>query len=120
MNNDKLSPLKLRYIDGTTWEVAESFEYRVGHINSDWIITIPKDTPTDFVSIGILKAFVPDKWKYNKASVIHDYLYRKTNVSRVLCDAIFHEAMIAEGINRHAAAILFVGVSIFGNRYHIN
>ena len=80
-------------------EVSEEFSYRVGSPTSNCIIVVPKGTITDFASIPrFIRVFLPMRWKYNKASVLHDYLYRHGDKSKAFGDAVFLEAMLAEGL----------------------
>ena len=109
--------LKIDYIDGKTWRVAEEFSYCVGAKDSGWLLTVPKGSATDFASIpSIIKGLIPTSWKYSKASVLHDYLYRSGNKSKAISDAIFLEAMLASGLNKFGAYAMFFAVSIFGSK----
>lgn len=48
------------------------------------------------------------------AAWVHDYLYRTGTVSRELADAVFREALIAEGERPSAAAVMYGAVRTFG------
>ena len=111
-----LSRLKLNYVDGTSWEVAEEFCYKVEAHDSKWVVVVPKGTLTDFASIPrFIRVFMPNRWKYSTGSVIHDYLYRYGDKSKEISDAIFLEAQIAEGLSPAGAHILTLAVTLFGH-----
>jgi len=118
--------------DGRKWEIAESFSYHVGSLESDEVITVPVGFVTDFATIPRpIWAIFPPTGKYTKAAVIHDYLtsnkgkipykgsdgnlyyryYTKTQV-----DKIFREAMGVLKVNPVVKGIIWAAVSAFGNR----
>lgn len=87
------SPLDLRYIDGTHWELLNTFT-----CESDIAGTITVEPPfrTDFNSIprGLWNILPPDD--YGEAAVLHDYLYQVAvlhgqDVSRLLADQVHRE-----------------------------
>ena len=71
-------------------------------------ITAPAGTETDYASVprGLWNVF-PRAGKYRKAAAIHDYLYRKTNRNRAVCDLIFWEAVRACGIGSFQSWVLW-------------
>jgi hypothetical protein len=115
--SDFLSPLKINYIDGKSWEVAESFCYKVGSPTSNWEVHVPVGTVVDFASLPRLAQLImPSRWRFSKASVLHDYMYRYGDKSKSIADAVFYEALLAEGINKHGAWLMTIAVSIFGGK----
>ena len=52
--------------------------------------------------------------KATKAAVIHDFLYRKSGVSRADADAVFAEAMEATGQAAWRRGLMWVGLRIGG------
>ena len=73
------------------WKNLERFEYHVGHLGSEEIISVPEDFETDFASVPrIFWAVISPVDKHAKAAVIHDYCYY---YARKRCDEIFKEAL---------------------------
>ena len=91
--------------DGRNWVLRKSFSYHVGSKFSRFYIKVPKGFETDFASIPKFLFFLPLWAKYNKAPVLHDWLYHSKQVmgesiSRKYADDIFLEAMLIEWRNR--------------------
>lgn len=93
-----ITELDIRDIDGTKWKVLSPLIYET---ESDVFgqggashLCVPAGFITDFASIP--RAFwriLPPSGKYNKAAVVHDYLYSTQMVTQEIADLIFHEAM---------------------------
>jgi len=92
-------------IDGCGWVLLEPFEYHVGTKESTEVISVPVDFETDFASVPKpLMFFFPYWAKYQKAAVLHDYLYRVKTImgkpiTRKRADDIFREAMFVQWVN---------------------
>ena len=101
--------------DGKHWTLEADFEYYTD-INQERVyIRIPSGFRTDFASIPkIFHSFIEDKDKYNKASVVHDWLYNAKMFDRKTSDKIFLEAMLVLGINKFKAYIFYYAVRFFG------
>ena len=101
--------------DGTHWELEAPFEYYTEIFDKKVYIKVPKGFLTDFASIPkIFHSFISDKDKYNKASVIHDYLYYTAIFDRKTADKIFLEAMEVLNIHPVKRYIFYLSVRIFG------
>ena len=62
--------------DGKHWILEKDFEYYTDITPNREYIKVPAGFKTDFASIPkIFHSFIQDKDKYNKASVVHDWLY---------------------------------------------
>lgn len=125
--NDRLDLIQ---IDGDKWETGRDLEYHVGEKGSDERIRVPKGFVTDLASVPWpATLFIPKSGAYNPAAVIHDYLYQKKGnlivydkagvawpkiYSLKECDDIFLEAMIALGVNKIKAKIMYTAVRVFG------
>ena len=83
--------------DGKTFTLYEGFEYRLGALENDIIIRVPKGFVTDLGSIPTIASFlVPKLGKYNQSCILHDFLYdmvRKDKFSRAIADSILLESM---------------------------
>jgi len=108
--------LKVRPLpDGRTWELLEEFDYYLGSPESGLFIRVPKGFITDFASVPrIFWPILPPWDKYGKAAVLHDYLYHSHRFIRLLCDAIFFEAMGVLGVSWWKRWVLYLGVRIGG------
>jgi hypothetical protein len=100
------------------WEVVDGFDYHVGSLASTWVIRVPAGFRTDGASVPRLFWFLwpPFGGDYDQAAALHDYLYRTQFkfLERVVCDAIFVEAMKALNTSARARWCIFVGVRAFG------
>ena len=103
--------------DGRNMRLVRTFGYR-GADQTNWVV--PKGTVVNGASIPrFLWSFVggPFADKYRKASVIHDYYCEQRNRSWQKVHKIFHEAMLASGVERGKAWILYKAVERFGPRW---
>lgn len=100
------------------WEVVKEFEYHVGSLASGFCLTVPQGFVTDFASIPryLWWLWPPQGGLYDKAAVIHDFLYRRhfAHIGRVIADAIFLDAMITLGVPRVQRTCLYLGVRAGG------
>ncbi len=114
------TPLKVELGDGKKWRLAEKFRFYTTIIDKDkevWF-EVEEGFETDFASVP--KIFMPVlQWrdKFNKASVVHDYLYHTKITTRKQADKIFLELMLALGINRLKAYTFYFVVRLFGWLY---
>ena len=92
-----VSPLS----DGKDWQLQRRFTYHVGSKFSRTYINVPKDFITDFASIPSVFFFLPKWARFNKSSVLHDWLYKVKKImgkpiTRKDADGIFLGAMLIE------------------------
>lgn len=112
-------PLRLTYLDGSDWEVFETFVYSTEVAGNKTIILVPAGFTTDFASIPrVFWRVLPPTGKYGKAAVIHDYIYRTpgVNLTRAQADGIFRDAMADLGVSAATRNLMFYGVRAFGGR----
>ena len=110
--------------NGKDWKLARSFTYHIGTEYSKNKITVPSGFVTDFATIP--KCFlwwIPYWAKYQKAPVIHDWLYHIKEImglpiTQKQADDIFLEAMLIEWRHRRLRYIVayleYAAVRIFG------
>lgn len=82
-------------------------------------ITVPKGFTTDFASVPrvpVVYLLYANRGK--KAAVIHDYLYRYKLYDRATCDAVFREALAADGEGFFISWAMWSGVRLFGWNYY--
>lgn len=79
------------------------------------VITVPIGFTTDFASVprGFWNLF-PKTGPWDRASVVHDYLYRTQGSTKAGADAIFYEAMGVSGVPAWKRVTLYLAVTIGG------
>ena len=101
--------------DGELWRLAEPFVYHLGIEGSGVEISVPLDFITDLTSVPWGFRWIIPAWgKYGKAAVLHDYLYFVGIYDRVVCDAIFVEAMHTLGVSWIVRGLIYKAVRYFG------
>lgn len=84
-------------------------------------VTVPAGFPTDFASVPRLPfaylLFGGDVGD-NAAATVHDFLYGLGTVPRATCDAVFREAMQAEGVAGWRRWPMWLGVRLFGRSHY--
>lgn len=82
---------------------------------ADGKIEVPAGFTTDFASVPrlpLIYALYGDRNR--KAATLHDYLYRNKTHPRSICDAVFREAMRADGESWPVAFAMWLGVRVGG------
>jgi len=113
--------------NGKDWKLARSFTYHIGSKYSQSYIRVPAGFITDFATIPKCFLWWLPYWaKYQKAPVIHDWLY---NVKKIMgnpitqkkADDIFLEAMLIEWRHHKSRRIIaymeYFAVRLFGGLY---
>lgn len=82
-------------------------------------IVVPKGFITDLASIPRpLRGILNVNGKSRKPAVLHDYLYCSKLYERSVCDQIFYEALVSEGMNKLLAKTYWAGVRSGGWLYY--
>ena len=115
MSSSFLTPLIIEYLDGKTYRLCQGFCYQtcIGELGQ---IKVPEGFKTDFASVprGLWNIF-PPTGEYGKAAVIHDFLYRCTNVDRKICDQVLLEGMEVLGVGWLSRKLVYRAVRLFGS-----
>lgn len=105
--------LRIAKVDDKRWQLEAPLVYfsdsllRAFHVPTGFI--------TDFASVPRLPlAYLLAGGKANAAAVIHDWLYSTHKVDRKTADAVFREAIVAEGYSRFTAWLMWSGVRLGG------
>jgi hypothetical protein len=108
------SPLLLEYLDGRQFKLVAGFVY-VTELLRDGAVYVPAGFSTDFASIprGLWNV-LPPTGRYGKAAVVHDFLYRCSDVDRATCDKVFLEAMQVLGVGWFTRRAMYLAVRAFG------
>lgn len=105
---------------GVKWQLVEAFRfyYLKGNIRID--IIIPENFITDFASTPTWAyPFFPPVGIYNKAAIMHDYLYDKNcsyqYITRRQADLFFLQAMQVLGTPKLQRILMYVAVRLAGS-----
>lgn len=124
--NNFLGDLLVKYIDGSRWEIAQGFMYRIGQPDGPEFVAIGAGMITDFASMPyvVRVIFRSPGGKWDKPAVVHDCLYKTAFVSiegggirrieRDEADQIFNEAMKVAGVNGLSRRLIYRGVRVGG------
>lgn len=122
-----LSELEFRDIQGSRWELLSPLTYRAA---DGWTLTVPAGFRTDLASIprGLWNLF-PKTGEYNRAAVVHDWLYAlggrvvvrnpageivERRYTKAQADALFYEGMGALGVSWWTRWPMYQAVKRFG------
>jgi len=76
---------------------------------------IPKGYVTDFASVPrSLWNILPPLGRHNRAALLHDWLYDNRIGERKKADDLFLNVMLQDGVKKHTAYIMYLGVRIGG------
>lgn len=103
--------LDARYIDGTNWELIDSFSYIDEELG---LIIVPSGFTTDFASIPkIFWSIFGAPSNYAPSAIIHDYICRNKIFDRKKCDQVFYRAMIDSDVNYTMAILFYSAVRLY-------
>lgn len=78
-------------------------------------LVVPKGFITDLASIPIgVRELIPKSGRYDRAAVIHDFLYQFNGCTRSEADAVLNEAMGALEVNDFRKRLIYAGVRVGG------
>lgn len=105
--------------DGVRYTVVEPFSYQsdLGSTGGGLRHDVPPGFVTDFASVprGLWNVF-NKIGPWNKAAVIHDYLYDMGTLPKFLCDKTFYEACGVSGVPQWKRWVLYQAVHIGGGK----
>ena len=101
------------FADGNFSVTMSPMSYSVGSTGKT--ILVPAGFVTDFASTPrAMWSFLPPFGTYQKAAVMHDYLYWTQGCTRKQADDILWEAMVESGISETDLRIIYAGVRAGG------
>lgn len=121
-----LAPLRVEFVDGRTWVVCDTFEFRLGSLAGAEFVRIGKGFETDFASIprGLWNLWPPAGGKHTPAALVHDCVYQMgfvsvddgsvRHVARKEADDIFRDAMAVAGVPWLSRQLIYFGVRVGG------
>jgi hypothetical protein len=99
------------------WRLHEPLPYWSRVLSAT--VIVPAGFETDFASVPRLPlVYLACGDVGRRAAVLHDYLYRTGQVSRPSADAVFREALLADGVSRWRAWLMWSGVRAMGWKYY--
>lgn len=106
--------------DGKEWAITRDLIYRIG--NTDASIVVPKGFVTDLASIPAIGAAIGLKknGKYDRAAVLHDYLYWTQGCTREQADRLLVLAMKESDVAWFGTAEIYAGVHYGGKKAWAN
>lgn len=79
------------------------------------IIVVPAGTKSDGASTPrIFWRALPPFGPYWLPALMHDYLYQTGMFVQSKCDALFHEAMLGQGVGKFKAWVIWAGLRLGG------
>ena len=105
-------------LDGRRATLTQAFRVRIYQTYDDFAvtaITVPQGFTTDFASVP--RAFwriIPPWGEYNRAAVVHDFLYQQHRYNRKVADRIFLELMTRLGVSWWKRRAMYSAVRSFG------
>ena len=104
--------------DGTTgkrFALVEAMNCVVAIKGKVHYITVPEGFVTDFASVPNFAAILaPKLGRYNRAAILHDYLYSTGEFIKGIADMVFLVAMQELEVKRWRREIMYVTVRYFG------
>ena len=100
--------------DGKSWRLEHNFVVFIPELGDR---VIPIAFMTDFASIPrLFRTLIasPATGKHRYAAVVHDYLYKKQEITRSQSDSTFLTLMLNDGVNRFLAYNMYYAVKVFG------
>jgi hypothetical protein len=80
--------------------------------DKELVVDVPKDFETDFASVPFLFwIFFPPIYKWQKAAIVHDYLYRTGKKNRKIADSVFLKEIKLAPIRMF---IIWLNIRFFG------
>ena len=107
---------------GDAWVLKRAFHfYYIDGVGRQFDVIIPENFVTDFASTPkLLYSFFPPIGIYNKAAIVHDYLYSKecpVSLERVKADKFFLQAMGVLQVPKWQRKLMYFAVRIFGKKH---
>jgi hypothetical protein len=97
------------------WKLNTPLRYQ-SNAASD-VIEVPAGFITDFATVPrVPVAYLLFDGYGDRAAVIHDFLYRTGTFSRTICDRVFYEALLSDGVSRWRASMMYAAVRVFGKK----
>ena len=91
------------------------YENSVKKVGDNTTIQISKGFVSDGASVPrLLWTIFPPFYRYTESTIIHDFLYKTQFIDRKVCDKIFLDCMLEDGVNKIVAYLFYFNVRVFG------
>lgn len=98
---------------GLPYELAFPLVYYSAVLSRE--IIVPTGFKTDLASVPLgLWNILPRSGRYDRAAVIHDYLYQHNGCTREEADSVLNEAMKVLAVNGLKLRLIYAGVKVGG------
>lgn len=98
------------------WRLDEDLRYQSNVLAN--VVTVPAGFVTDFATVPRLPVvYLAFDGYGDRAAVVHDFLYRQGEISRETCDKVFYEALLADGVSKWRASLMYAAVRVFGKKF---
>lgn len=115
LNNPSFRYLRTDQAGVRRWELAEDLVWEASLNGGTVRVVVPAGFQTDFASVPrFFWRVFPPIGDWNRAATLHDYLYEKTRVSKLLADTFFYEALRSDRVGRLTRLLMYLAVRIFG------
>ena len=122
MNAHFVGPLQFQDDDGLPFTLLADLAYITdvrngapGGVGVGLTIRVPAGFKTDLASIPqALWNVLPPVGRYDRAAVVHDFLYRNNGVTRKQADDVLLEAMEVLGVRATQRWVIYAGVRLGG------
>ena len=99
--------------DGEHWRLKARLVFHSEAILET--IYVPTGFVTDLASIPrLFWNILPPFGRYTEAAIVHDWIYRNHTFSRMVCDVLFFEMMVALNTPTVTRWIIYLAVRCFG------
>jgi Protein of unknown function (DUF1353) len=79
---------------------------------------VPANYETDFATVPrLFFSVIPPIGKHNVAAILHDYLYDNRIGTRKAADRLFLKVMLAYGVPKWQAHLMYFGVRVGGKKW---
>ena len=100
---------QVNFADGKYWMLQQPLRYLPGMSGKP--VTVPSGFVHDFASVpDVVTIGVPKHGPYNRAAIIHDFLYWTQPCSRLQADNILLISMVEAGVHPARRLAIYVGV----------
>jgi Protein of unknown function (DUF1353) len=103
-----LTPLS----DGLHWRLKSRLVFRSANIEE--LISVPSGFVTDLASVPRLFWNILPPFCIAQEACVHDWIYRNHTFSRMVCDVLLYEMMLAERRHWLMRWTIYIGVRLGG------
>ncbi len=101
-------------VSGIDYDVTVPLPWELGAKGSGLWLIVPRGTRFNCSVPRLLRwAFDPRDPRYRKASCLHDWLLAAKGWGRVAAGAVFHDALVADGVPPLERLAMWLAVSLY-------